>query len=124
MPFDSTTAIVFGSLLCALVLSLAYSVWYQNLKHRSNSQRSLPNSVGLKELEEMMRRSVEDSIRPLKSRFDRLEDEVRTIQAEVERDRTLELPGSEPERRERPPEERPEWFVSPPRWVPLPLSPA
>lgn len=102
MPFDSTTAIVFGSMLCALVLSLAYSVWYQSMKYKSKNQKSLPNSVGLKELEEMMRRSVEDSIRPLKGRFDRLEDEVRAIQAAVERDHTLELRGPEPEQRELP----------------------
>lgn len=96
MPFDPTVAIVFGTMLCALVLSLAYAVWYQSLKRKTsvrNKRDALENSVGLKELEGMMRRTMEESLRPLQGRFDALEAEVHALQEALDPSNAKALPS-------------------------------
>ena len=79
---DPNVAIVFGSLLCALIVSLLYASWYQTMKRNTpkrGAKSDLANSVGLGELEAVMRRAVEEAVAPLEDRIASLESEVRAV---------------------------------------------
>jgi hypothetical protein len=102
LPFDPTVAIVFGTMLVALILTLVYAAWYQSIKHRSGRKKGADpdKSVGVAELEEMMRRTVAEALAPLEDRFDGLEERVRTIQRALpprieSADRVLPAPKEE-----------------------------
>lgn len=81
LPFDPTAAIVFGTMLVALVLSLLYAAWYQSMKLKTKrGSTDLSNSVGLKELESMMRRTLNEALAPIEDRVDAIDDRIRSIQ--------------------------------------------
>ena len=96
MPFDPTVAIVFGSMLCALTLSLLYAVWYQSMK-RKTSWRSAADdpskSVSLTELEGLVKKAVSDAVKPLQARFDTLEREVRSLRVTADEESGRALTG-------------------------------
>lgn len=92
MPFDPNVLIVFGSLLCALALSLAYAVWFQSVKRRDRTPGKnlhAAQSVGVSELQEIVRAAVKDATEPLEARFDSLDARLRALQGRA---------GAEPRR--------------------------
>ena len=78
MPFDPTVAIVFGTMLTAFLFSLIYAFWYQQFKHRvkQGGGAKTDQSIGVGELEGLIRRAVEEATRPLNDRLDALESEL------------------------------------------------
>ncbi len=84
MPFDPTVAIVFGTLLVALLSSLLYAYWYQStkLKH-SKSRKDVSNSLTVSELEAVIKKSVEEATRAFENRLEALESQVQSLQEKV-----------------------------------------
>lgn len=85
MPFDPTVAIIFGTLLTALLSSLLYAVWYQQFKHKNKASQSgaqdPSRSIGVSELEQLIHAAVSEAIRPLNARLGVLEEEVQALGA-------------------------------------------
>lgn len=120
MPVDPDVVIVFGTLLAALIASLLYAVWYQTfkMKHKSgrkNVSGGADNSIGVSELEEVVRRATKEATQQLDARLAGLESDVRALLAsepgmergarervggalpEHRHDSVLEIPPAEPE---------------------------
>lgn len=82
MPFDPTVAIVFGTLLAALLSSLLYAFWYQSakFKHSKPGKESASNSLTVSELEAVIQKSVAEATRAFNDRLVTLENQVQSLQ--------------------------------------------
>lgn len=110
MPFDPTVAIVFGTLLAALLSSLLYAFWYQSakFKHSKSGKESASNSLTVSELEAVIQKSVAEATRAFDDRLAILENQVQSLQrksneaargllSEREEDFSVRLPDVEME---------------------------
>lgn len=95
MPVDPHVVIVFGSLLCALALSLGYSMWYQSMKRRDHDRTAssdASNALGVSELQDLLRQAVREATGPLEQRFDVLERKLNAIASTPDDERPHALP--------------------------------
>ncbi len=84
MPFDPTVAIVFGSILLSLILSLGYALVHQALKYKTAQQKNtqgLSRSMTAGELEALVREAAIEAARPLEKRMAALEADIRQLYA-------------------------------------------
>lgn len=107
MPLDPTVAFIFATLFLALVASLLYAYWYQSLKHRSrHSNGGGSQSLKVSELEDLVRKSVEEATASLDDRLASLQVDMQALKTALEaetgrkqldskRETLLDLPDDE-----------------------------
>lgn len=110
MPVDPDLLVVFLTMLAALFASLIYAAWYQQFKHRhkqgKRSAADTAGSIGLSELEGVIRKAVAEATEPLDDRMATLEDEFRALRTRLSNEqRRLAAPQESASRVELPEEE-------------------